>query len=68
LQSSLEQIDNQLYIWINSASYPQWDGTGNEQWLTVYGMKAYVADWSSGMSTGCTAGPVVFWRGKWMAA
>jgi len=34
--------------------------------LTDYG--PWVSGWGGGMSAGCTVGPIVRWRGQWMAA
>jgi len=36
--------------------------------LRATGLRRSVADWSSGMSAGCTAGPIVRWHGQRMAA
>jgi len=38
---------------------PTVSGTGNEEWLTGYGVNAGVADWSGGVSDSYTAGPMV---------
>ena len=59
---NLEQLANLLCAQANSASYPQWDG----KWVHVVaylvwnkGWRPSVADWGGGMSTSCTAGPIV---------
>jgi len=36
--------------------------------LRATGWRPSVADWGSGMSVCCTAGPIVHYRGQWMAA
>jgi len=35
---------------------------------TAIGGRPSVADWGSVMSASCRLGPVVCWRGQWMAA
>jgi len=47
-----------------SASYPSRDG----KWVVATGWRPSVADWGNGMFVFCTAGPVVRYRGQWMAA
>jgi len=49
----------------NSASYPQRDG----KWVVATAMewRPSVADWGDGVSASCTVGPIVRYRGQWMA-
>ena len=52
----------------NSASYHQWEG----KWVVTYGLRGWRSIvWLIGMVVCllcCTAGPVVRYRGQWMAA
>ena len=63
--SNLEQVAHLLCAQANSASYPQRDG----KWVvaTATGWRPSVADWDDGVSASCTVGPIVRYRGQWMA-
>jgi len=66
--SNLKQVPNLLCVQANSASYPQRDG----KWVVAQllwdtGWRLSVANWGDGVSASCTVGPIVRYRGQWMA-
>jgi len=51
-----------LYVQVNSASYPQRD------WKRSVSIRVRWWEPIVVLSAGCTTGPIVRWRGQWMAA
>ena len=65
--SNLEQVANLLCAQVNSISYPQRD----RKWVVAYGLRGEGLVWLIGAVVcllAATAGPIVRWRGQWMAA